>query len=174
MQTMFTKFLLMELKIWISKFLIFLVIFFCPTAFSQSINGKTKIIDGDTIHIGKNKIRLYGIDAPEINQRCTIKKKKWKCGIESYLALKSIILNNKIQCEIIDVDQYKRLIGKCFVNKVYINQYMVINGWAIAYRYYSLDFINDEEIAKNNKAGIWKGKFQEPYLFRKQQKNSVK
>ena len=48
---------------------------------------------------------------------------------------------------------------------------MVQNGWAIAYRYYSLDFIDDEEIAKKNKIGIWKGKFQEPYLFRKQQKN---
>ena len=48
---------------------------------------------------------------------------------------------------------------------------MVQNGWAIAYRYYSSDYINDENIAKNNIAGIWQGKFQDPYLFRKQQKN---
>ena len=157
----------------IFKFLItFFLILYSSTSFSEKIiNGKAKIIDGDTIHIGKNKIRLHGIDALEINQTCTIKEKTWECGIESYLALKSIILNNKVQCEIIDVDQYKRLIGKCFVNKIYINQYMVLNGWAIAYRYYSLDFIDDEEIAKKNKIGIWKGKFQEPYLFRKQREN---
>ena len=48
---------------------------------------------------------------------------------------------------------------------------MVKNGWAIAYRYYSLDYIDEEKIAKNNKAGIWQGTFQEPYLFRKNQKN---
>ena len=157
----------------IFKFLIaFSIILYSSSSFSEKIiEGKAKIIDGDTIHIGKNKIRLHGIDALEINQTCTIKEKTWECGIESYLALKSIILNNKVQCEIIDVDQYKRLIGKCFVNKIYINQYMVQNGWAIPYRYYSLDFIDDEEAGKNNKAGIWKGKFLEPYLFRKQQKN---
>jgi endonuclease YncB( thermonuclease family) len=48
---------------------------------------------------------------------------------------------------------------------------MVQNGWAVAYRYYSDDFINDEKIAEKNKAGIWQGKFLDPYLFRKQQKN---
>ena len=47
---------------------------------------------------------------------------------------------------------------------------MVQNGWAVAYRYYSDDFIKNEEIAKKNKAGIWQGKFLDPYLFRKQQK----
>ena len=85
----------------------FSIILYSSASFSEKIiEGKAKIIDGDTIHIGKNKIRLHGIDAPETNQTCTIKEKTWECGIESYLALKSIILNNKVQCEIIDVDQY--------------------------------------------------------------------
>ena len=44
---------------------------------------------------------------------------------------------------------------------------MVINGWAIAYRYYSKDYIEVENIAKRKKVGIWQGSFQEPYLFRK-------
>ena len=171
MQTIFIKFLLMEAKIWISKILIFLIIFYCFIAFAQSINGKAKIIDGDTIHIGKNKIRLHGIDAPEINQNCTIEKIIWECGIDSSQALKSIILENKVQCEIIDIDRYKRFVAICFVKDINLNKYMVQNGWAIAYRYYSGDFINDEEIAKSNKVGIWQGKFQEPYLFRKQEKN---
>ena len=70
-----------------------------------------------------------------------------------------------------DIDKYKRYIAECFINNKNINKFMVRNGWAIAYRYYSSDYINDEKIAKNNKAGIWQGKFQEPYLYRKQQKN---
>ena len=44
---------------------------------------------------------------------------------------------------------------------------MVHNGWAIAYRYYSKDYIEEEEVAQKNKVGIWKGKFLEPYQFRK-------
>ena len=46
------------------------------------------------------------------------------------------------------IDRYKRYIAECFINNQSINELMVRNGWAIAYRYYSLDFIDDEEIAK--------------------------
>ena len=69
------------------------------------IEGKAKIIDGDTIHIGKNKIRLHGIDAPEINQTCSKKDQIWNCGIKSSLALKNLILDKEIKCEVIDIDQ---------------------------------------------------------------------
>ena len=163
----------MEQKILIYKFLItFFLILYSSASFSEKIiNGKAKIIDGDTIHIGNNKIRLYGIDAPEINQTCTIEKIIWECGFESSQALESMILEKEVQCEIVDIDRYKRFVAKCFVKNINLNQYMVQNGWAVAYRYYSDDFINDEEIAEKNKAGIWQGKFQDPYLFRKQQKN---
>ena len=161
----------MAQKIWIFELLIFFAIFYCSITLAESIKGRARIIDGDTIHIGKNKIRLYGIDAPEINQTCTINKIIWECGLESSQALGSIILEEEVRCEIVDIDRYKRFVAKCIVNNINLNQYMVQNGWAIAYRYYSNDFINDEEIAEKNKAGIWQGKFQNPYLYRKQQKN---
>ena len=160
-------------KILIFKLLFTLsLIFYSSASFSEKIiKGKAKIIDGDTIHIDKNKIRLHGIDAPEINQTCSIDNKIWNCGIESALALEKIILEKKIICKIINVDRYKRFVGICFVNNININQYMVQNGWAVAYLYYSLDYKDDENFARNNKAGIWQGTFQEPYMFRKQQKN---
>ena len=170
MRTMFTKFWLMAQKIWIFKLLIFLVIFYCPITLAESIKGRATIIDGDTIRIGKNKIRLYGIDAPEINQTCTINKIIWECGLDSSQALENMISEKEVQCEIVDIDRYKRFVAKCFVKNINLNQYMVQNGWAVAYRYYSDDFIKNEEIAKKNKAGIWQGKFLDPYLFRKQQK----
>ena len=168
---MFTKFWLMAQKIWIFKLLIFFVIFYCLITLAESIKGRATIIDGDTIRIGKNKIRLYGIDAPEINQTCTINKIIWECGLDSSQALESMISEKEVQCEIVDIDRYKRFVAKCFVKNINLNQYMVQNGWAVAYRYYSDDFIKNEEIAKKNKAGIWQGKFLDPYLFRKQQKN---
>tara|TARA_B100001964_G_scaffold211776_1_gene247303 strand:+ start:78 stop:590 length:513 start_codon:yes stop_codon:yes gene_type:complete len=170
MQIMFIKFWLTEQKIWIFELLVFFFIFYCSITLAESIQGKARIIDGDTIHIGKNKIRLYGIDAPEINQTCTINKIIWECGVVSSQALENIISEEEVRCEILDTDRYKRFVAKCFVKNIHLNQYMIQNGWAVAYRYYSNDFINDEEIAKKNKAGIWQGKFQDPYLFRKQQK----
>jgi endonuclease YncB( thermonuclease family) len=48
---------------------------------------------------------------------------------------------------------------------------MVKNGWAIAYRYYSTDYILEEKYARENKLGIWKSKFLKPYQYRKNNKN---
>ena len=73
----------------------------------------------------------------------------------------------KIKCNAITKDQYDRWIAICYLKNLDINQYIVEKGWAIAYRYYSNDYIAEEEIAKKNQSGIWKGNFEEPYLFRR-------
>ena len=52
---------------------------------------RLKIVDGDTIHLGKVKYRLYGIDAPEIKQKCKRKNKDYLCGLEATKFLKFLI-----------------------------------------------------------------------------------
>ena len=47
---------------------------------------------------------------------------------------------------------------------------MVKNGWALAYRYYSTDYIKEERYARENNLGIWRGEFEKPYIFRKKNK----
>ena len=170
----------MDVKILIfSFFLFFLSILF--QSYEKTIYGKPKIIDGDTVHINNKKIRLHAIDAPEINQTCSKDKFIWNCGIESKNFLKKIIDEDKIICKPTGMDKYKRYIGICYKweknflwrksnDVINLNREMVLKGWAIAYRYYSLDYIKEEEIAKNNRVGIWIGKFEEPYLFRKRNK----
>ena len=162
----------MEVIILIFKyFFLFFFLFYNMELFAkEAIQGKAVIIDGDTINIGNNKIRLHGIDAPEIKQACSINNEIWKCGVKSTQELKKLINGQNVYCEIVDLDQYRRLIGICYVETENINRFMVKNGWAIAYRYYSEDYVVDEEIAKKNKLGIWKGQFEEPYLFRKNKK----
>ena len=161
----------MEQKILIFKLFFFIILApFFVLGEEIFINGKATVIDGDTINIDNNKIRLHGMDAPEINQTCNIKDEEWNCGIESTLALKNFVLDKKVNCEVVDIDRYERYVAICFVGTENINEFMVKNGWAIAYRYYSLDYVKQEEIAKKNNAGIWQGKFLEPYLFRKKQK----
>ena len=66
-------------------FSIFLSLVFCfNQAYGKTIYGKPKIIDGDTIHISNNKIRLHAIDAPETKQTCLKNGKKWSCGFRFY------------------------------------------------------------------------------------------
>ena len=71
MLTIFINYLSKEQKILIFKLIFFLIIIYSLPVFAEEIiYGKPKVIDGDTIHIGKNKIRLFGIDAPEKDQIC--------------------------------------------------------------------------------------------------------
>ena len=150
----------------------FIFVFFTGSySYAKTIIGKPKIIDGDTVHINKNKIRLHAIDAPETKQTCLTDLKKWRCGKQSTIELKKMISNRIIRCEVNDIDIYNRYVAICYINTIDINQWMVKNGWAIAYKYYSIDYINEEKFARENKLGIWNSEFLEPYLYRKRNKN---
>ncbi len=155
----------------ILTFNLFLILITLSTVLSgKTIFGNANVIDGDTIHINKNKIRLHAIDAPEINQTCNKNGRVWNCGVESTKFLKELIGNNKIECITQGKDRYNRFIGICYKDNLDLNSEMVLNGWAIAYRYYSTDYVEEEEKAKQEKRGIWIGDFVEPYLFRKKNK----
>ena len=139
--------------------------------FSLSIPMTTLSAMADEADIKTNKIRLHGIDAPETKQTCKINNENWFCGKQSTKELKNLINNQKVECVTNDVDRYNRYIAVCFVNEININQWMVKNGWAIAYRYYSRDYVVEEEYANDKKLGIWKSEFIEPYAYRRQNKN---
>ena len=162
----------MVAKILIFK-LFFILITFTTITSGKTIFGKAKVIDGDTVHINKNKIRLHGIDAPEANQTCNKGGLIWSCGIESTNFLEEIIGKNKIECITKGMDRYNRFIGICYLDDLDLNSEMVANGWAIAYRYYSSDYVMQEKEAKHQKLGIWSGNFEEPYLFRKKIDNQL-
>ena len=142
----------------------------------KEISGNAKIIDGDTIKINSKKIRLHGIDAPEFNQMC--KKpyltiifftftKDYPCGKISTQKLQKKINNKVITCKVLDIDRYKRLIGECYKKNLNLNSWLVSNGHAVAYRKYSKKYVSYEINAKNEKLGIWQGKFEMPWDFRR-------
>ena len=102
----------------------FFLLLFLSNNFSNAkvIEGRANIIDGDTIHINKNKIRLHAIDAPETKQTCLTDLKKWRCGKQSTIELKKMISNRIIRCEVNDIDIYNRYVANCFTNKINLNQ----------------------------------------------------
>ena len=131
------------------------------------VTGKARVVDGDTIHIGKNKIRLHGIDAPEQKQTCTAGGKEWACGRMATRALKDAINDQEVQCKGDERDKYKRLLAVCYVGKTDLNAKMVGNGWALAYRKYSRDYVDAEASAKKDRVGLWRGQFVTPWEWRR-------
>ena len=136
----------------------------------NTLSGVPRVIDGDTIQIGKTRIRLHGIDAPEAKQECTVDNKEWRCGKEATSALKDAIGDKKVNCSRKDTDRYGRVVAVCRVGDLDLNALMVRQGWAMAYRQYSMDYVRDENLAERGERGMWRGDFVAPSEWRKKQK----
>ena len=132
------------------------------------LTGYARVIDGDTIAIKGEKIRLHGIDAPEKSQKCVGDHgKSWACGKISRKRLVSMIGGRDISCNLHKKDGFGRWIGTCFSNNENLNKKMVRQGMAWAFRKYSMDFVAEEKKAKIQRVGIWRGKSLPAWLYRK-------
>jgi endonuclease YncB( thermonuclease family) len=132
------------------------------------VTGKPRVIDGDTVEIAGERIRLHGIDTPEANQSCLDDTgKQWRCGREATLALSAIVRDQAITCKGNERDKYKRLIAVCFAGAKDLNAEMVRQGWALAYRKYSTTYVAKEAYAKAKKLGLWRGQFVAPWDWRR-------
>jgi endonuclease YncB( thermonuclease family) len=134
---------------------------------AADIAGQASIIDGDTHEIHGQRIRLHGIDAPESAQLCNRDGKPWPCGRRAAFALADRIGNLTVTCEAKDRDRYGRIVAICFAGGENLNAWMVRQGWALAYRRYSRDYIADEDTARQARAGIWAGTFTPPWDWRR-------
>ena len=130
----------------------------------------TNISDGDSLRSGNLRIRIFGIDAPELKQQCGEKNGiSWKCGLAARRQLESLIGANKtLHCELRDVDHYGRLVMQCFHGNVDIGAEMVRSGYAFAYRSFSKIYEDAESQAKAAHQGIWRGSFTLPWKWRRQ------
>ena len=135
----------------------------CNISFAVNL----KIIDGDTIVLDGEKIRLPGIDTPELKQTCMEDNQEVGCGMSAKMLLAEKIGNAIPECISEGKDVYKRTLAECFVNGESLSKFLVRSGYAFAYRKYSTKFIKDEEFAKANKLGMWVMTFQYPWDFRK-------
>ena len=159
------------------RILIFCIIFFSQQkSFALVIEGIPRVIDGDSLEINDNKIRLFGIDAPEKKQTCKKPylvisflnfQRDYKCGQMAINELKNFINNRTIKCISENKDRYNRYLSTCYIKKININSWLVKNGYAVAYKKYSKKYIVEEQHAKKNELGIWQGTFQNPEEWRK-------
>jgi endonuclease YncB( thermonuclease family) len=130
--------------------------------------GTASIIDADTIEIHGERIRLVGVDAPESGQKCLSAQSKFvRCGAEAANALDTWINRNPVSCDIEGKDRYGRSLGECSVRGQSMQEWLVTNGYALAYRSYSKAYVPAELKARTAKTGVWAGKFVAPWDWRK-------
>jgi endonuclease YncB( thermonuclease family) len=138
----------------------------------EALIGQASVIDGDTIEINGTRIRLYGIDAPESDQTCLKNGVPWRCGQKAAVELADKISRRTVRCEPKDQDVYGRTVAVCQAGGIDLNAWMASQGWALAYRQYSLVYVTDEQRASKAKLGVWQGDFIYPWDWRHDSKQA--
>ena len=140
-----------------------------PALAGAEIAGKPAIVDGDSLVIAGRLIRLYGIDAPESAQTCHAEGREWACGLEAGFALANLIGTNWVVCIERARDREGQVFAVCHAGGVggpEVNAWLVSEGWALANRRQSLEYVDRERIAKAARKGLWRGAFTVPWEWR--------
>lgn len=133
---------------------------------AQSISGDASAADGDSLVVAGQRVRLFGIDAPELDQTCDKGGSAWHCGEAAKVQLAELVAGQRIECRGQGVDQYGRVLAVCSGRYGEINRIMVEQGWAVAYREFSDAYVPEELRAKAARQGLWASSFVAPSEYR--------
>ncbi|WP_181700200.1 thermonuclease family protein [Chthonobacter albigriseus] len=138
-----------------------------PSAPSLAMAATVRIIDGDTLAIGQETIRLHGIDAPEASQTCARPGGgRWPCGREAIRALERLAGAGPLSCTPLGKDAYDRTLAVCRSSGKDVNGAMVSSGLAWAFRKYAKDYVKAEEAAHAAGRGIWQAETEPAWTYR--------
>lgn len=136
------------------------------TALTTGAVSATAVLDGDTIELSGKRVRLHGIDAPELAQTCREGTTTTPCGEIARNALIGLAAGATVQCERRVVDRYGRDVSVCRAGGFDLSAALVRTGMAVAYRKYSGDYVAQENEARTLQRGMWRGSFDMPWDWR--------
>lgn len=128
----------------------------------EEITGPARVVDGDSLAIGDRRLRLKGIDAPELKQRCRREGLEYGCGLEAASHLRGLVGGSEVACRTEGTDRYGRDLVRCVAGGVELNESMVRSGHAVSFG----DYTAAESIARGERAGLWSGEFDRPRDWR--------
>ena len=136
-------------------------------AAGQDAKPEIVVIDGDTLEVDGRVLRLYGIDAPELGQTCLDKSKRWRCGLQAAVELRSLLaIWGDVVCDAVQtVSEGVRAIchDPQFNDPAEV---LLARGLATALPDSVPAYRRAEIQAKAAKLGIWRGEFVPPSDWR--------
>lgn len=126
--------------------------FASAAAQTTTVAGVASVVDGDTIEIHGQRVRLSGIDAPESGKRCGTVNVYQRAS----LALSNFIGSRTVSCAVSDHDRHGRAVARCSVGGTDLGDHMVEQGWARDWpRYSGGEYADEEARARIDHRGIW-------------------
>jgi endonuclease YncB( thermonuclease family) len=140
------------------------------TSAARSVVGAhVRVIDGDSLHLDGERIRLTGIDAPELRQRCRDESgREWTCGRAAKARLASLVSSGTVACAARGQDRYGRTLAVCSAGDVAdVGEVLVREGYAVDYGGFSSGYPAAEREARDARRGLWRGTFERPQDWRR-------
>lgn len=128
------------------------------------ISGHAGAVDGDTLRVRGVRVRLLGLDAPELAQTCTAADgSQWPCGEAARRQMVAVLADaGAVICHPHGHDRYGRVLARCQSASTDVGAAMVSAGLAVA----DGDYVREEGLASAAKIGIWAGTFTPPRQWR--------
>lgn len=136
--------------------LLFPLLLCAPPTSGADLTGKAEIVDGETIVIAGQEIRLHGIDAPTLGEICDAEGVPWHCGQEAAFALAAAIGRTWVDRDIRDAGTLRRIVAVCRVGGPKgrdLGAWLVRGGWA---RAAIADYATQEKAAQDASLGLWR------------------
>lgn len=138
---------------------------------AEILSGPANGLDEDSIAVGGERVRLWGIDAPDLGQSCNRGGKPWACGRDAARALDRLVGGKTVRCLVILRDRVRRLVvGDCTLGGESLSRWMIVNGYAIMNTRQTDAYAREETEAREAKRGIWNSTFDPPWEWRARQK----
>jgi endonuclease YncB( thermonuclease family) len=134
---------------------------------TSTIAGPARVVDGDTLEVAGERIRLHGVDAPEARQMCERDGLPWRCGADAAEALRAFLAGRPVACTPLDRDRFGRSVSRCEAGGQDVGAWLVSEGMAVAYTDYSWRYVPQELSARWHGRGLWGGRFVTPAEYRR-------
>ena len=134
----------------------------------STMSDIVRIIDGDTLEMQGERVRILDIDAPETHQTC--KRSDGvvvPCGQLAADALVGLTGSRSVTCDLFERDRYGRWLARCSVNGDDVANWLALNGLAVPYRSCACVAVRGLSLyAQWNERGIWATDFRPPWEWR--------
>jgi endonuclease YncB( thermonuclease family) len=135
-------------------------------AIAEVFKGQARVVDGDEIEVAGKRVRLYGIDAPDLGQTCWYQNKEFPCGHYAKRNLGINVKDQRLTCR-------EKSLGDGGVVALCVDAKgrdvagdLVRGGWAMALPKQVEIYIKAEAEAKRQKLGLWNFNFTRPSDWR--------
>jgi len=145
------------------------LLFAGSVAVAEEIVGKPRVVDADTLDFSGRMVRLFGIDALEIDQVCGADGRTWACGKEARWAALDRLSPHWVTCVVKASTGEGMAVAVCYLagaGQYDFNAWLVAQGWALADRDATDAYVAAEDAARRAGRGLWRGIFVPPWDWR--------